>query len=86
MPDPEQDKVNEALAGAGQAPELNELTKAQAPSTFLTAMPGAPEAGAANANLTTVFASIGAKKAPDGNYYVNDPRRPGKYLKVINAR
>jgi hypothetical protein len=25
----------------------------------------------------------GAKKAPDGNYYVPDPQRPGKYLKVI---
>lgn len=24
----------------------------------------------------------GAKKAPDGNWYVNDPKRPGKYLKV----
>lgn len=24
----------------------------------------------------------GARKAPDGNYYVDDPKRPGKYLKV----
>lgn len=24
----------------------------------------------------------GAKKAPDGNWYVQDPKRPGKYLKV----
>ena len=24
----------------------------------------------------------GAKQAPDGNYYVPDPKRPGKYLKV----
>lgn len=25
----------------------------------------------------------GARKAPDGNYYVDDPKRPGKYLQVV---
>jgi len=25
----------------------------------------------------------GARKAPDGNWYVSDPNRPGKYLKVV---
>jgi len=25
----------------------------------------------------------GAKKAPDGNWYLPDPKRPGKYLKVV---
>jgi hypothetical protein len=24
-----------------------------------------------------------AKKAPDGNFYMPDPARPGKYLKVV---
>lgn len=28
--------------------------------------------------------SIGATKAPDGNHYLPDPRRPGKYLRVIH--
>lgn len=27
----------------------------------------------------------GARKAPDGNHYINDPSRPGKYLKVSHA-
>lgn len=27
----------------------------------------------------------GAKKAPDGNWYVADPQRPGKYMRVLNA-
>jgi hypothetical protein len=28
-------------------------------------------------------ASIGARKAADGNHYVPDPNRPGKYLRVV---
>lgn len=28
---------------------------------------------------------IGAKQAPDGNHYVGDPSRPGKYLRVDHA-
>ncbi len=25
----------------------------------------------------------GARQAPDGNFYVSDPNRPGKYLRVV---
>jgi hypothetical protein len=28
-------------------------------------------------------ASIGARRAPDGHHYLDDPTRPGKYLKVL---
>ena len=28
---------------------------------------------------------IGARQAPDGKWYVKDPKRPGKYLKVVHS-
>ena len=37
--------------------------------------------GESNSNMPQ-----GAKLAPDGNYYVSDPNRPGKYLRVVNNR
>jgi hypothetical protein len=39
---------------------------------------GAPEQRVAGA----VPPVKGARQAPDGNWYVSDPKRPGKYLKV----
>ena len=35
-----------------------------------------------SANVGARMATMGAKQAPDGNYYVPDPQRPGKYLMV----
>jgi len=45
--------------------------------------PAAPTAQGSNAGPTPQSAPIqGARQAPDGNWYVADPKRPGKYLQV----
>jgi hypothetical protein len=34
-------------------------------------------------NSNPMFAAIGARQAQDGEWYVNDPDRPGKYMQVV---
>jgi hypothetical protein len=44
---------------------------------------GGPNVPQANASGSEQPPVAGAQKAPDGNWYVPDPNRPGKYLQVI---
>jgi hypothetical protein len=46
--------------------------------------PGAEGQGKGVQDYGKIASSVpGAKQAPDGNFYVPDPRRPGKYLRVV---
>jgi hypothetical protein len=76
-----------ALGNFGRADTTNAireyaLSKSQGfPGTFIdwrnaVARPGAAQSGAPNTAIP------GARLAPDGNTYVPDPNRPGKYLRV----
>jgi hypothetical protein len=61
-------------------PLINPLTGKPADASA-TDFP-APKDGAQAAPATAAPVA-GAKQAPDGNWYVPDPNRPGKYLKVV---
>lgn len=61
-------KSNEALKG------YSDVYNVEAPGQY--APPSKGKAG-------TPPSVAGAKQAPDGNFYVPDPARPGKYLKVV---
>lgn len=61
-----------------------------APGSRQSASPAAPATGAAPAapgapqqqDAAPAGAPAGARRAPDGYWYVPDPQRPGKYLKI----
>ena len=50
----------------------------------LPPLPPTPSVPGLNGNSGFNPASIGATQAPDGNHYLPDPRRPGKYLQVLH--
>ena len=53
----------------------------QAPPVPGGLAPGVPQGAMANGFDPT---AIGAQQAPDGNHYLPDPKRPGKYLMVVH--
>jgi hypothetical protein len=53
---------------------------AQGRVSHVEPMPVAPSPPAMMSSAPPV---AGARLAPDGNHYVADPNRPGKYLKVV---
>lgn len=63
-------------------PQIREAMRAERANQPQTAVGDETDDGA----TPTVQSSApvpGARQAPDGNYYVPDPKRPGKYLKVV---
>lgn len=64
-------------------PEIREMLRAERPKPKYGNVPTNEDDGEDD-DATTPAApqTPGAKQAPDGNWYVPDPKRPGKYLKV----
>lgn len=67
-------------------PQIREMLRAERPKPNYGAVPSndatADDGEDDDAPATAPAPPQGAKLAPDGNYYVPDPKRPGKYLKV----
>jgi hypothetical protein len=64
------------VEGVLNRPSIPGGLTAPQPPAGAPAPPAAPQGPAAQPSLQ------GARRAPDGNYYVDDPARPGKYLRV----
>jgi len=77
-----------ALGNFGKADTTNaireyNLSRSQGfPGTFMDWRNTVARSGGADGGGAANFAIPGARLAPDGNTYVTDPNRPGKYFRV----
>jgi len=76
------DKIGRHNSTVGQYAESTEAVKPYARALRVDA-PGPYQRPKGSATQPAAASFPDAKKAPDGNFYVPDPARPGKYLRVV---
>jgi hypothetical protein len=76
------DKIERHNTTAGQFIESNEALKPYAKAMRID-IPGQYQRPKGGKGQSATAGFEDAKKAPDGNFYVPDPARPGKYLRVV---
>lgn len=76
------EKINRHNSTVGQYTESTEAVKPYAKALRVDA-PGQYERPKGSKSQPAAAGFPDAKQAPDGNFYVPDPARPGKYLRVV---
>lgn len=82
---PEEQKkiLDRAISAAERRSKFNEEKAASIEGRdYKGLVNSAKNSGQSNSEKVTPAMIGGAKRAPDGNFYLPDPNRPGKYLKV----